>query len=312
MNIIGAIEDNIAEEDKVVKDQQQDETLEESEGIVDEALSKEEEATEENEEVKVEEEPDGLEEGEVQEEKDQELEEPEENKRSNQAFAEMRRENSELRERMARMEGANEVRSKQETAAKEPTDEEPDYDLDPDDWHKWDSRQKSKEISELTDRVSAQDEKMALTAFNNEWDKQSSAAETTDDFYRGARKHILDARVNQIKASNPALSDTQVNQQIKQEEYNFALQITQAGINPISFIKTKAIEGGYVHTQEAKESEPKNKGNPKKIANNKRKGKSLIGDSAASDKQKIDSDALATMSLQDKLNMSEDEWEDAI
>jgi len=313
MNILNALETSADETTLQIKELEGtiEETKDDIEELVDDALpSKQEPESEEQEEEAEEDTVDGEAELEEEEEDAEEAELPDDQKKQNQAFAMQRRENTELKERLAKLEGAAEERAKSATPnkVKEPV-VEPDKALYPEDWAVWKSEQNAERLQAQDERQAKLEEKIAYDAFTNKFNAYDTEKQANDEIYKGSREFIINAQVKILKAGDPLITDAQIKSQIDKQIIEFGIAVSNAGMDPASYLKTKAMEAGYVYTAGAT-APTKKKVNSKRAASNKRKGASLMGDSGGATKQKISADELADMSLSDKMNLTDDEWDD--
>ena len=85
-----------------------------------------------------------------------------------------------------------------------------------------------------------------------------------------------------LRKNNPGITDMQIADTMRQEEYNEVLKAVQSGLNPTSHIMALALEIGFTPKGEKKEdAAPKKKPNIKKLKRNQKKSASLIGGSSA-------------------------------
>lgn len=176
------------------------------------------------------------------------------NKKAARKFQEMRQDAKrkeqeiiELRERLARIEGATEERNKGAETTKEETP--PSYEDDPDGYFRYSIEQSNKQINDLKsqlEQTSKLTEKQKAESAYIEMEKQYATEH--DKEYLNAKKFLVDKLKNDIKNSYPTATDEQINQHIKEQEYGLVAGLANSGFTEkeiFATIKHRAVNNGY-------------------------------------------------------------------
>jgi DNA repair exonuclease SbcCD ATPase subunit len=255
---------------------EQEESLQSEIGDVEEPIEEvQEEVVEEVEEEPTENDIDEPEE----EEDDLELdEEQEKNPKAKNAFQKMRQELKErdaaieeMRREMAKLQGMQEAMLKPQEEAPQ-VEQEPDKDLEPEEWVAYQLKQRDKQIEELTGKFDAITQQTATSQAEAAYINLESDYTKKDASYNEAKAYYVNERTRQLKAQYPAATDEQIKQEVKFEEYKLVESLAKAGFQPddiFTTIKAKAINMGY------KENIPTPKRDNKKLKHNMSKSASL-------------------------------------
>jgi len=211
------------------------------------------------------------------------------------------RENQELREKIARLEGQANATTQPE-AIKE---EIPDQEYEPE---KYAIYQNSK----LEQRVKEMEAAQKRVAAERQWDSMESEHVRLNPDYNNAKLFLLKHHADQIKTKYPYATDTQIAQVLKQGEYEEVAKAANMGWMPTEYFEIMAIRAGYKPDNKAAEA-PKKKPNIKAIKKNAKKNASLIGGSSAGETgDGRTADQLLAMSIQDIEKFGKDKFAQAI
>jgi len=302
---LDALEQEVAEQEKELLKLQEEESEQPLASLPPEE-EQEEPQLEEEEEVEELEEPEDLEEEQEEIDVDDEPEEElDTSSKDGKAFARLRkekkekeREAQELRERLARFEGAQSERDAQAQQAAQPVEKvepEPDYEMDPEAHLKWRSDNLERKINEF-------ERKQARVEGERAWERmEESYANSADGKnYLDAKNFLVQHEKERIKSLHPSASEAQIAEHIRAEELKIVAATAAVKDDPLSKIEFLAYKAGFRpgENQEEAPQAPK-KRNMKKYKENVNKSASLIG---GTPKVKM-----APPSLQDMINMDLDE-----
>lgn len=220
------------------------------------------------------------------------------------------KENQELRERLARLEGREEARVAPKVDVD--TDPEPDQDIDPDAHIRWQLRQTQKDLAEVKKKAEeaaansvAEATRRGLTMVENEFVKSNNL-----DDYQAAIDHIKAVETNLIKLRYPNATDAQINSHLEAERLKIAQEVYGKGQNPADHFYKMAQAIGYKKApKDGKKID--DRPNIKALNKNMEKNSSLIGSSSAEKNGGVSSEKLVQMSIADLLN-NEKALKDAI
>ena len=175
----------------------------------------------------------------------------------------------EMAERLARVEGAQQVIQQQ--PPEEKAEEIPDRDEDPDEYYDYQLKKKDQKIEALEQKfdnfeartVATEDEQLYKELENQHTEKDSS--------YKDAKSFLFKTLRDEIKQEHPAATENQISQHLKQQEYSLVATLAKSGWSKnaiFNSIKAQAIDKGYVETKETpKPDKTKLKRNMEKSAN---------------------------------------------
>ena len=181
----------------------------------------------------------------------------------------------EMKERLARMEGAQQAQQAiQQPPAEEkaPVEEIPDKDLDPDAYLDYHLRKKDKEIEDIKQRFDNFENQAAASSSEQLYKELESRHAEKDTSYKDAKAYLVQTLHDEIKQAYPAASESQIRQHLKTKEYDLVASLAKAGWNQgaiFGSIKAQAIDKGY------KETESKPKADKTKLKRNMEKSASL-------------------------------------
>lgn len=192
-------------------------------------------------------------------------------------FYHMRKENNakdkriqEMAERLARVEGAQQV-IQQPLEEKAPIEEIPDKDVDPDAYYDYQLKKeqgKREALEKRFDNFAARTTATEAEQLYKELENQHTEKDTS---YKDAKSFLLKALHDEIKQENPAATESQISQHLKQQEYSLVATLASAGLSKnaiFNSIKAHAVDKGYVETKETpKTDKTKLKRNMEKSAN---------------------------------------------
>lgn len=294
------------------------ETLEQQYEVDIQEDKKEEEQEESKEELEEQEE------GNEEEPEDEELEESEEDdedeeepkdskafikarKRSQAAEAKaeaLARENRELSEKLAHIDGKLEAL----LGTKAPTEESnprPEFDeLNPQEYIEWQQRDYDAKLKALEEKFREADEERAMSETKNTWDSIDREFREKDAEYAGAMDYLVSQAKEQLRASNPDLSEIQINQYIKQLEYQHVGKAAAAGVSPDMYFKIKAMDAGH---NPFKLSAPK-KPTIAKAKRNQQRSATAIGKGSGKSGDDLAVSDLKGMNFNQMLSLSDSEW----
>lgn len=205
---------------------------------------------------------------------------------------------NELRERLARLEGREDARSK--PVVEEIVDAEPDKDLDPDEHIRWELRQTRKEIEKVKKQAQLAEEmaKVEGTRRGLQMLEKDYIRNNKIDDYDNAIEHIKTVNRNLIKLEYPTATDTQIDSHLEAERIKKASESVSRGTNPAEYFYKMAQQLGY----QKPKSKINDKPNIEALTRNQEKNASLIGPSSADKTGGIPAEKLVKMSIADLLN----------
>lgn len=191
-------------------------------------------------------------------------------------FYHMRQENiakdkriQEMAERLARVEGAQQVIQQQ--PLEEKTEEIPDRDVDPDAYYDYQLKQKDQKIEALEKKFDNFEARTVTTEAEQLYKELENQHTEKDSSYKDAKSFLLKTLRDEIKQENPAATESQISQHLKQQEYSLVATLAKSGWSQSAIfnsIKAQAIDKGYVETKEIpKLDKTKLKRNMEKSAN---------------------------------------------
>jgi len=217
------------------------------------------------------------------------------------AEADKARENQELRERLARLEG----RADATPVSEAPKEEIPDPEYEPEKYAQYQNGKLEKRVQEMEatqKRVNAE----------RQWETMQTEHARISPDYNNAKEFLIQHETQKLKDRHPSATDAQIAQAIKQAEYAEAGNAAKAGIVPTAHIEYLAYKAGYRIEDKPKEA-PKKKPNIKEIKKNAKKSASLIGGSPAGDGGDARTpQQLLNMSLEEIHKFGADEYNKAI
>ena len=187
----------------------------------------------------------------------------------------MEREASELRERLARLEGRAEAQ--QPAPQQAPAEEIPDAEYEPEKFAIY----KAQKLEEQLESMRLEQTRLQA---ERQWDAMDNEMARSDSNYAEAKKFLIEAEFNDIKHQYPSATDAQIRQHLKQQEYALVGNAVQAGMDPMQQIQFLAWQKGFRQGEASpseKKAPAKQKSNIKNIKKNAKKNASLIGGSAA-------------------------------
>lgn len=247
----------------------------------------------------------------IEEQKDQEDEEEEltgakfrhKLKEERQKREELERKLQEVLQAQARMEGRLEGSS---TRKEDPVEEIPDQEYEPEKYAIW----KANNLEKKLERV---EQEQRTSAFNAEWERIQSSQISSNPTYSKAKEFLIKKYSEVVKQSNPYISEAEISENLRREEYAEVLKATKMGVNPISHIMGLAYNAGYVPTIDEPQDKSSKKPNIKKIKNNQKKSGSLIGGTSAGETNSgLSAKSLLDASIDDILKMDEKDIRKAI
>jgi len=200
---------------------------------------------------------------------------------------------SELRERLARLEGREEARVKPKI--EEDSDPEPDVDLDPDQHIRWTLRQTNKRIEAAERRAQMAEEMAKVEGVRRGLDmveKEYIKSNKLDD-YDAAITHIKNVNKKLIKLEYPEATDAQIDAHLENERLKHASMTYSKGKNPAQYFYEMAQTLGYEKSKKSNSTKP----NIDSINNNMRKNANLIGSSNNDNTGSLSAETVAKMSI---------------
>lgn len=224
---------------------------------------------------------------------------------------ELAKQNQELMERLARLEGyqAAQAQAAVEEVQPQAIDQEPDPDLYPDEHTRWELRQLKQELAiqrqATQQNISYNQESAAKEALNIiERDFSSQAND-----YANAKAYLHEKRADDLKMAYPMATEAQIKQAIAVEEMELAKEVYANGVNPAEFFYNRAKNIGYNGEASGKISKQASTAdNLQTLKKNKRKSGSLNGVSTAGSNQDVNSEQVVNMSLGQLAGLSDDQW----
>ena len=191
-------------------------------------------------------------------------------------FYHMRKENSEkdkriqeMAERLARVEGAQQVIQQQ--PLEEKAEEIPDRDIDPDAYYDYQLKKKDQKIEALEQKFDNFEARATTTEAENLYKELENQHTEKDSSYKDAKSFLLKTLRDEIKQENPGATENQISQHLKQQEYSLVATLAKSGWSQSAIfnsIKAQAIDKGYIETKETpKLDKTKLKRNMEKSAN---------------------------------------------
>lgn len=209
-----------------------------------------------------------------------------------------RQEKQELKERMARLEGANEARVSPKIDTQQ-EDKEPDPVYDETNWLKWKARQDDKKINNLTSKVdeinkysAIQEAKKELTDLENDYKTKNNITD-----YDARLSFIRDREAKLIKNEYPNATDAQIKYHLDNQYLLLASKAASAKRNPAEFFVKMADAHGYQKAES--KPDPKRDVPIDKINHNMKRNASLIGSSNAAKTGGKTADQLVGETLRD-------------
>lgn len=220
-----------------------------------------------------------------------------------------------LAERLARLEGFTEGRNPIPPAAENAEDKEPDEELYPEDWNKWQIRQLKKQIEtisksakELAAERHYAKEQQGVQALENQFKEKSGASD-----YDDAIKFLADKEMRLKKILRPNASQAELQAELDQQKVQFFREIYKAGQQPAEVLYRLAKEDGWTPKSAQKQPSDRPRVNLDKVADNQRRAASLIGGSNATKAgTTITSDQLFSMSMSELTRLPDEAWEKAL
>ncbi len=189
-------------------------------------------------------------------------------KEAKKAEADRTRENQELRERLARLEG----RADATPVAEVVKEEIPDAEYEPEKFAQYQN-------GKLEARVQEMEASQKRVNAERQWETMQVEHARISPDYNAAKQFLIEHETKKLKEKHPYATDAQISQAIKQAEYAEAGNAAKAGVVPTAHIEFLAYKAGY-RVDDTKEA-PKKKPNIKEIKKNAKKNASLIGGSSA-------------------------------
>lgn len=191
-------------------------------------------------------------------------------------FAHMRKEAKEkerkiqeLAERLARIEGAQSVKS--EPVVQEVKEEViPDKDLEPEEWMDYQLKKRDEQIEKLSSKIEANTEQSSQQKAEIVYRGLESDYAEKDTTYMDAKKFLIAKNSQEIKEQYPNATQAQIDAHIKVEEYKLVKTMSKGGLNSdmiFKVIKNMAVDGGYTEIVPKKRDKAKLKENIRKSAN---------------------------------------------
>lgn len=205
---------------------------------------------------------------------------------------------SQLKERLARLEGRDEARVAPKVETN--TDPEPDADLDPDEHLRWQVRQLRNENSEIKKKAEeaaaiskVEAEKRGLDYLEKDYVKKNKI-----DDYSDRLDHLQKVEANLIRVHYPNATDEQIHSHLQAERLRLAREAYARGQNPAE-VFYKMSEAMNYQKQARKLSDAPN---IEAINKNMKKSANLIGSSNADSVKGITSEKLVSMSMAELLS----------
>lgn len=210
------------------------------------------------------------------------------------------REKQEIRERLAKLEGANEVRHKPEIREPEIVDKEPDKTYDREAWLEWKARQLEKKQQEIEARVNQNNQLSLVDRARNELRdmEQDYTVKNKISDYDSRLKFIRDKEAALIRLRHPAATEAQIQQHLNDEKIRIASDAVKSGKHPAEIFIKMAEELGYAKPKEEYREEKKQIP-VVKLNQNMRKNTSLIGSSNVEKTGPMSSDQLVGKTLRE-------------
>lgn len=217
------------------------------------------------------------------------------------------KEKQELRERLARLEGRNESMSPK--PKDDGADNEPDKDLYPEDHIAWRQRQLDKRQSEMDQRLSRFEQESNVQRAQRaveQLEHQFKSTNTKED-YDGAVKFLVEREASIKKLMNPNLTDAQIKGQIELEKMQLFATLHAQGKNPAQVIyETAKIQGFSSQKSDgAQQDGVQRKVDLQRVADNQRRATNLIGGSPASpnNSSKMSAEQILGLSMQEQAKL---------
>lgn len=177
----------------------------------------------------------------------------------------------EMAERLARVEGAQQVIQQQPPEEKAPIEEIPDRDVDPDAYFDYQLKKKDQKIEALEQKFDNFEARTATTEAEQLYKELENQHTEKDSSYKDAKSFLLKTLRDEIKQENPGATESQISQHLKQQEYSLVATLAKSGWSQSAIfgsIKAQAIDKGYIETKETPKSDKtKLKRNMEKSAN---------------------------------------------
>ena len=156
------------------------------------------------------------------------------------------RENQELRERLARLEGAQEARTQPEAPVV--VEEIPDRELDPEAYIDYIVNNSNKKIEALSTKIELSTEQAASVQREQLYKDLENKYSETDPGYKEAKSYLMKAQASELMDAHPNATDAEIKQELKRREYTLVQNLAQAGsgVDEIfGTLKAQALAKGY-------------------------------------------------------------------
>lgn len=215
------------------------------------------------------------------------------------------RENAELRERLARLEGREEGRAKPEIS-KEPEDQEPDRDIDPDAHVTWRMNNMEKELQAAKKTAAEAQAASQIEGIRRGLDmleKEYIKSNKVDD-YNERIEHIRKIERNLIKVRHPSATEEQITRHLDSQRLELGADAYKNGNNPAKMFIEMSEALGYAKPSSKKTVS--DKPDIEAINRNQKKSASLIGSSNAEKPGGIPPERLVKMSMAELMTPKSD------
>ncbi len=158
----------------------------------------------------------------------------------------LRNESAALRERMARIEGAQEVQQKE--AVKEEVDLEPDKDEDYEAHQEWRLRQQDKKIDSLIEAQQKSEQMSEFRQAEQVWHDIENAHVEHDAVYKDAKDFLIKTLRNEASAQFPSATKSQIRDYVRDAEAKFVGGLAKQGASEshiIASMRTLADHKGF-------------------------------------------------------------------
>lgn len=210
----------------------------------------------------------------------------------------------EMRERQAKLEGIQEGSQTKERPVAF-VDNEPDKDLDPDEWRDWKIRQQEKQINEIIGTTKKHSEAARIQDDIRGIEILERNYSTKDPEYPEKINFLKRLEAEKLRLIQPGITDAQIEQVILRDKLILSRHLyEQLGRDPAEVFAELAVKQGYVSK---KNTAPKKQIDIQALNKNMKKNTSLLGGtSQAPAGDEITPEELLNMSMEKMASLSGD------
>lgn len=153
-----------------------------------------------------------------------------------------------LRERLARIEGAQSVQQKPAAEAEAEVEDIPDRVLEPEAYLDYELQKKDKRIQEMEDRFSNYEQKTTFSESEKLYQNLEDKYTVKDPSYKDAKAYLVETLGNEIRQTHPAATQAEISKHLKDQEYILVSNLAKAGWSEnaiFNSIKAQAYDKGF-------------------------------------------------------------------